>query len=181
MLIALLAPVAGAHFNPVDSLADTLAGGRERTGLRARDLPAYLPAQIVGGIASAVLANAMFTTPTAISTTDSATPATLLAEFVATAGLALLITGLTWAGRSAPVIATALGSYIGAAYWFTSSTSFANHAVTIGRIFTDTFAGIAPTSVLPFLTAQLIGAGAAIALSTALLSRPGEAHNGPLT
>ena len=140
VLILLLAPVSGAHFNPVISLADTLL--HRRTGLPTPNLVVYLPAQILGGIAGAVLANAMFATPTTISTTDRATPATFLAEIVATAGLVLLIMGLTRTGRPTPVIAIAVGAYIGAAYWFTSSTSFANPAVTIGRIFTDTFAEI---------------------------------------
>lgn len=168
VLIVLLAPVSGAHFNPVVSAADTLLGRRTGTGLPARELVVYLPAQIAGGIGGAVLANAMFATPTAISTTDRATPATFLAEIVATAGLVLLIMGLSRSGRPAPVIATAVGAYVGAAYWFTSSTSFANPAVTIGRIFTDTLAGIAPASVLPFLAAQLIGTGAAVALAIGL-------------
>lgn len=141
VLIVLLAPVSGAHFNPVVSAADALLSRRPGTGLPARELMVYLPAQVAGGIGGAVLANAMFATPTAISTTDRATPATFLAEIVATAGLVLLIMGLTRTGRPAPVIATAVGAYIGAAYWFTSSTSFANPAVTIGRIFTDTFVG----------------------------------------
>ena len=168
VLILLLAPVSGAHFNPVVSLADTLLGSRTGTGLPARELSVYLPAQLAGGIGGAILANAMFATPTAISTTDRATPATFLAEIVATAGLVLLIIGLSRTGRPAPVIATAVGAYIGAAYWFISSTSFANPAVTIGRIFTDTFAGIAPSSVLPFLGAQILGAGAAIGISLLL-------------
>ncbi len=168
VLILLLAPVSGAHFNPVVSLADTLLGRRTGTGLPARELSVYLPAQLAGGIGGAILASAMFATPTAISTTDRATPATFLAEIVATAGLVLLITGLSRTGRPAPVIATAVGAYIGAAYWFISSTSFANPAVTIGRIFTDTFAGIAPSSVLPFLGAQILGAGAAIGISLLL-------------
>lgn len=177
VLILLLAPVSGAHFNPVVSLADSLLHRRTGSGLPPRHLAVYLPAQILGGIAGAVLANAMFTTPTAISTTHRATPATFLAEIVATAGLVLLIMGLTRTGRPAPVIATAVGAYIGAAYWFTSSTSFANPAVTIGRSFTDTFAGIAPTSVLPFLAAQLIGAGTAITLTLALFPRSGTAND----
>ena len=168
VLILLLAPVSGAHFNPVVSLADTLLGRRTGTGLPARELSVYLPAQLAGGIGGAILANAMFATPTAISTTDRATPATFLAEIVATAGLVLLIIGLSRTGRPAPVIATAVGAYIGAAYWFISSTSFANPAVTIGRIFTDTFAGIAPSSALPFLGAQILGAGAAIGISLLL-------------
>ena len=168
VLILLLAPLSGAHFNPVVSLADTLLGRRTGTGLPARELSVYLPAQLAGGIGGAILAHAMFATPTAISTTDRATPATFLAEIVATAGLVLLIIGLSRTGRPAPVIATAVGAYIGAAYWFISSTSFANPAVTIGRIFTDTFAGIAPSSVLPFLGAQILGAGAAIGISLLL-------------
>ena len=86
----------------------------------------------------------------------------------ATAGLVLLIVGLTRTGRNITVIAAAVGSYIGAAYWFTSSTSFANPAVTIGRVFTDTFAGINPTSALPFIAAQLLGGGVGTALAIAL-------------
>ena len=171
VLILLLAPVSGAHFNPVVSLADAVLGRSDGTGLQARDLGVYLAAQTSGAIGGAVLANAMFAVPTTISTTERATPATFLAEIVATAGLVLLIMGLSRTGRPAPVIATAVGAYIGAAYWFTSSTSFANPAVTIGRIFTDTFAGIAPSSVLPFLAAQLIGAGIAIVLTIALFPR----------
>ena len=117
-----------------------------------------------GAIAGAVLATAMFATPTTLSTTDRATPATVLGEVVATAGLVLLIVGLTRTGRNITVIAAAVGSYIGAAYWFTSSTSFANPAVTIARMFTDTFAGIAPASVVPFILAQLVGAALGLAL-----------------
>lgn len=181
VLILLLAPVSSAHFNPVVSLADTLLGHRTRTGLPARDLAVYLPAQIVGGIAGAILANAMFDVATTISTTERAAPATFLAEIVATAGLVLLIIGLSRTGRPAPVIATAVGAYIGAAYWFTSSTSFANPAVTIGRIFTDSFAGIAPASVLPFVAAQLLGAGIALALALALFPRRQQSGNPTLT
>lgn len=180
VLILLLATVSGAHFNPVVSLTDTILGRTTRTGLPSRDLAAYLPAQTLGGIGGAVLANAMFAIPTTISTTDRATPATFLAEIIATAGLVLLIMGLTRTGRPTPVIAAAVGAYIGAAYWFTSSTSFANPAVTIGRIFTDTFAGIAPTSVLPFLAAQLLGGAMAIALTLALFPRPRQLSNDPL-
>ncbi len=122
-----------------------------------------MAAQVLGGIGGgAVLANLMFQVPTAIATTERVTAGgTLLGEVVATASLVLLITGLTRTGRSLPVIAAAVGAYIGAAYWFTSSTSFANPAVTIGRVFTDTFAGIAPASVLPFLAAQIVGAAVA--------------------
>lgn len=164
VLIVLLAPVSGAHFNPVVSLAIAALERRSPSRMPIRDLVAYIPTQIAGGIGGAMLANAMFDVPTALSTTDRATPATFLAEVVATAGLVLVITGLIRAGQSIAVIATAVGCYIGAAYWFTSSTSFANPAVTIGRVFTDTFAGIAPASVLPFLLAQLLGACVAVGL-----------------
>lgn len=177
VLILLLAPVSGAHFNPVVSLANALLGRRSGTGLPLRDLGVYLPAQIMGGFGGAILANAMFATPSAISSTDRATPATFLAEIVATAGLVLLITGLTHAGRSVPVIAAAVGSYIGAAYWFTSSTAFANPAVTIGRIFTDTFTGISPASALPFLAAQLVGAAIAIVLAPVLFAHSDAAKD----
>lgn len=171
VLILLLAPVSEAHFNPVVSLVDFALGRRDRTGLSGIALATYVVAQITGAIAGALLANAMFATPTALSTTARATPATVLAEVVATAGLVLLIVGLTRSGRSIPVIAIAIGSYIGAAYWFTSSTSFANPAVTVGRIFTDTFAGIAPTSTLPYVGAQLVGGVIGLLVSVALFPK----------
>ena len=174
VLILLLGPISGAHFNPAVSLADALLGRRTRAGLSLPLLALYISAQILGGIGGAVLANAMFAIPTAISTTERADPATVLAEVVATAGLVLLIIGLARAGRTVPVVAAAVGAYIGAAYWFTSSTSFANPAVTIGRIFTDTFAGIAPGSVLPFLGAQLVGAAAGIGLAVLLFPHATE-------
>nr|WP_183501157.1 MULTISPECIES: MIP/aquaporin family protein [Microbacterium] len=171
VLILLFAPVSEAHFNPVVSVVDFALGRSDRTGLIPSALGVYIVVQLAGGIGGAILANAMFATATAISTTDRATPATFLAETVATAGLILLIVGLSRANRTIPVIAAAVGSYIGAAYWFTSSTSFANPAVTVGRIFTDTFAGIAPTSVLPFIGAQLLGAAIGGGLSIALFRR----------
>ncbi|GAA1788400.1 MIP/aquaporin family protein [Agromyces lapidis] len=157
VLIAVLAPLSGAHFNPVVSLADWFLARRTGTpGFPARDIGPYIVAQVVGAIAGALLANAMFGVPTAISSTDRATPSTLLAEVVATAGLVFVIFALVRAGNTR-IIPAAVGAYIGAAYWFTSSTSFANPAVTIGRVFSDTFAGIAPVSVAPFLGAQLVG------------------------
>lgn len=168
VLILLFAPVSEAHFNPVVSLVDFALGRSDRTGLTPSALGVYIVAQLAGGVSGAVLANAMFATTTAISATDRATPSTFLAETVATAGLILLIVGLSRTSRTVPVIAAAVGSYIGAAYWFTSSTSFANPAVTVGRIFTDTFAGIAPTSVMPFIGAQLLGAAIGGGLSLAL-------------
>jgi glycerol uptake facilitator-like aquaporin len=174
VLILLFAPVSEAHFNPVVSLADYALGRAARTGLSGPAVGVYVVAQIGGAICGAILANAMFAAPTAVSTTDRATPATFLAEIVATAGLVLLIVGLSRTGRSIPVIATAVGSYIGAAYWFTSSTSFANPAVTIGRIFTDTFAGIAPASAPPFIGAQLIGAAIGAGVAVLLFARSAE-------
>jgi glycerol uptake facilitator-like aquaporin len=174
VLILLFAPVSEAHFNPVVSLADYALGRAARTGLSGPAVGVYVVAQIGGAICGAILANAMFAAPTAVSTTDRATPATFLAEIVATAGLVLLIVGLSRTGRSIPVIATAVGSYIGAAYWFTSSTSFANPAVTIGRIFTDTLAGIAPASALPFIGAQLIGAAIGAGVAVLLFARSAE-------
>ncbi|MHC2999771.1 channel transporter [Microbacterium sp. HJ5] len=176
VLILLFAPVSEAHFNPVVSLADVVLGRRDRTGLSQIYLAAYAGAQVAGAIGGAVLANAMFGTGTAISTTERATPATFLAEIVATAGLVLLIIGLTRAGRSVPVIAVAVGAYIGAAYWFTSSTSFANPAVTVGRIFTDTFAGIAPASALTFIAAQFTGLAVALGLAVLLFPRTHRAR-----
>lgn len=170
VLILLLAPASGAHFNPVVSLVDAVIGA-PGARLAPVQLVAYIAAQIAGGIGGAVLANAMFGVATTISTTDRASVPTVLAEVVATAGLILLIVGLVRVGRSVPIIAIAVGSYIGAAYWFTSSTSFANPAVTIGRIFTDTFAGIAPTSVLPFLLAQLVGGAIGAAIAVLLFPR----------
>ena len=174
VLILLLAPISEAHFNPIVSLVAFTFGRRDRTGLTGGATAAYVGAQVSGAIAGAVLANAMFATPTTLATTDRATPATLFGEVVATAGLVLLIVGLARTGRSIPVIAAAVGSYIGAAYWFTSSTSFANPAVTIGRIFTDTFAGINPTSALPFIAAQLLGGGVGIALTIALFPKTSQ-------
>lgn len=168
VLVLLLGPVSGAHFNPLVSAADAVLGRRSATGLSLPLLGMYSIAQITGGIGGAVLANAMFSTSTAISTTARAASGTILGEVVATAGLVLLIMGLARTGRSTPVVAIAVGAYIGSAYWFTSSTSFANPAVTVGRIFTDTFAGIAPASALLFLAAQVVGAGLGTALAALL-------------
>lgn len=163
VLIAVLAPVSGAHLNPVVTLVAGLLGRRDTAGPRLTDVAVYLAAQLAGGIGGAVLANVMFGEPTTIATTDRATGATLVAEVVATAGLVLVIFGLLRAGRDA-LVAPAVGAYIGAAYWFTSSTSFANPAVTVGRVFSDSFAGIAPGSVLPFVLAQLVGGAVGVGL-----------------
>jgi len=162
-IILMFGPVSGGHFNPVVSFADAAFGG-----LSWRDAAAYLPAQVAGCTAGAVLANLMFALPAvSISTKDRASGAHFLSEVVATAGLLLVIFSLARSGRarSAPA---AVGAYIGAAYWFTSSTSFANPAITIGRMFSDTFAGIAPSSVPSFIGAQLVGGAAAVVIIKAL-------------
>ena len=159
VLILLFGPVSGGHFNPAVSAIDWLLGRRAGTGLRPIEVAAYSSAQVLGGVAGAVLANIMYALPAAqLSQRDRATGPVLLAEVVATAGLVALIFALARTGRGA-LSAAAVGAYIGAAYWFTSSTSFANPAVTLGRAFSDTFAGIAPASVPPFILAQLVGAG----------------------
>mgnify|MGYP002651930143 CR=1 FL=1 len=171
VLIAVFQPVSGAHFNPAVTLVEAALAPRGERPKPVRVI-IFIAVQVAGCIAGAMLANAMFDLPAAAwSTTDRASGATLLAEVVATAGLVLVIVGLVRAGQSAWV-APAVGAYIGAAYWFTSSTSFANPAITIGRAFTDTFAGIAPASVLPFIAAQLVGAAVGAAVAVALFVRP---------
>jgi glycerol uptake facilitator-like aquaporin len=158
VLILLLGPVSGAHFNPAVSGADWLLGRRAESGISGGSVAAYSVAQVSGGIIGAVLANVMFDrSALEISTKDRFTTGHVVGEVVATAGLIALIFALARTGRAA-LSAAAVGAYIGAAYWFTSSTSFANPAVTVGRMFSDTFAGIAPGSVLPFIAAQIVGA-----------------------
>jgi glycerol uptake facilitator-like aquaporin len=173
VLIALFGPVSGAHFNPVVTLAEVWTGG----GVGAREAAVYLPAQTVGAIGGAALANAMFGLPVVEwSTHERSEGHLLLGEVVATAGLVLLIFGLGRTGRLA-LAPLAVASYIGAAYWFTSSTSFANPAVTAGRAFTDTFAGIAPASLPGFLAAQLAGGVVGLAL-VALVFGGGRGRRG---
>ncbi|WP_420180551.1 MIP/aquaporin family protein [Paenarthrobacter sp. TA1.8] len=173
VLILVFGPVSGAHFNPVVSLADWFLGRRSGSGLSLPDLGLYVLAQIAGAIGGSVLANAMFEVATSISTKERAAAGHLLAEVVATAGLVLLIFSLAATKRGA-LAAPAVGAYIGAAYWFTSSTSFANPAVTIGRIFSDTFAGIAPGSVPPFIAVQLLGAAVGMGLLLLLFPHAGR-------
>ncbi|MFE3323973.1 aquaporin [Streptomyces sp. NPDC059176] len=171
VLIALLGPVSGAHFNPAVTLAEWFTARRGGPGVTAREAAAYIPAQVSGAIAGAALADAMFGEPLVKwSTHDRSAGPLLLGEVVATTGLVLLIFGLARTDRLrfAPV---AVASYIGAAYWFTSSTSFANPAVTIGRAFTDTFSGIAPASVGGFIGAQLLGAAVGLGLVSLIFSR----------
>ncbi|WP_445152859.1 aquaporin [Baekduia sp. Peel2402] len=158
-VILMFGPISGAHFNPVVSLVDAAFGGISR-----RDALAYIPAQVVGCVAGAALANAMFAeAAVSIATTHRASGAHLLAEVVATVGLLLVVFSLARTGRAATAPA-AVGAYIGAAYWFTSSTSFANPAITVGRMFSDSFAGIAPASAPAYVVAQLAAGVLAIAL-----------------
>jgi glycerol uptake facilitator-like aquaporin len=151
-IILMFGPVSGAHFNPVVSFADAAFGG-----VTWRTAWAYLPVQVLGCIGGAVLANLMFSKPAVtFSTHDRATPAHFLSEIVATLGLILVIFALARSGRSRSAPG-AVAAYIGAAYFFTSSTSFANPAVTVGRMFSNTFAGIAPSSAPSFIAAQVVG------------------------
>lgn len=168
VLILLFGPVSGAHFNPAVSLSDWALGRRAGTGIGAKELVAYIAVQILGGSLGAVLANIMFDRRVFdIATKQRVTSGHLVGEVVATAGLIALIFVLART-RRAGLSAAAVGAYIGAAYWFTSSTSFANPAVTIGRMFSDTFAGIAPTSVPGFIAAQIVGALLGLALVVVL-------------
>ena len=173
-IILMFGPVSGGHFNPVVSLVDAHFGGISR-----RDAFAYIPAQIAGCITGAVVANLMFSeTAISISTHHRASPAHLFAEVIATAGLVLVIFSLARTGRLSTAPA-AVGAYIGAAYWFTSSTSFANPAISIGRIFSDTFAGIAPASVPGFVGAELLGGAVAVVALLALYPRVTPATAAP--
>jgi len=171
VLILMLGPVSGAHFNPVVTVADWFLSRRDPEGFSARHVAPYIAAQCVGAVAGALLANAMFDAGTAFSEHERASGSHLLGEVVATAGLVLLIFALVRTDRVA-LAAPAVGAYIGAAYWFTSSTSFANPAVSLGRMFSDTFAGIAPSSVPAFVLAQAAGAAIGIALVLALYPVP---------
>jgi glycerol uptake facilitator-like aquaporin len=151
-IILMFGPVSGGHFNPVVSLVDLSFGGLSR-----RDTLAYVPTQVAGCVIGAVAANGMFArSAISISTHHRASPSHMLAEAIATAGLIVVIFALARTHRTAAAPA-AVGAYIGAAYWFTSSTSFANPAITIGRMFSNTFAGIAPASAPAFIVAQAIG------------------------
>ena len=169
VLILMFGPVSGAHFNPVVTAADWLLGRRADTGISGVHVAPYMAAaQTIGAVLGAMLANAMFDLPLAeISGTDRATAGHGIGEVVATAGLIALIFLLARTGRHA-LSAAAVGVCIGAAYWFTSSTSFANPAVTVGRIFTDTFAGIAPGSVPLYIGAQIVGAAIGVGVVVSL-------------
>ena len=151
--------VSGAHFNPVVTLTDRFLGT-----ISTRDAGLYVVAQVVGGCLGAVVANLMFELPAVqFSTTDRSSPALWLSEVVATVGLLLVIQGCVRTGR-ARAVPFAVGAWIAGAYWFTSSTSFANPAVTVARTLSDTFAGIAPASAPLFIVMQLVGMAIAVAL-----------------
>lgn len=157
-LILTFGPVSGAHFNPAVSLADATQGG-----LSWRDVPVYILAQVIGAFAGAAIAHVMFSEPLfSASTHVRSGPAQLVSEFVATFGLLAVIWGCV--RRRPSVTPFAVGAYITAAYWFTSSTSFANPAVTLARAASNTFAGIRPVDAPGFIVAQLAGAAAATAL-----------------
>jgi glycerol uptake facilitator-like aquaporin len=157
VLISILGPVSGAHFNPVVSLAMCLTGR-----MRWPRLAPYIAAQVVGALVGVWLAHAMFDLSIfEVSSKSRWGTGQWIAEATATFGLLLTIFG--GLRFNAPAIPTLVGLYITAAYWFTASTSFANPAVTLARAFSNTFAGIAPASVLPFVAAQLVGLGAALA------------------
>ena len=159
-LILALGPVSGAHFNPIVTLAETVLGD-----MTARRATAYVAAQVTGACVGAVVANLMFELDAVnLSTHERSSGALWLAEAVAAFGLLLVVLGVVRSGR-ANTAGVAVGGYIAAAYWFTSSTSFANPAVTIGRSLSDTFAGIDWTSVPAFIVAQVVGGGLAIALA----------------
>jgi glycerol uptake facilitator-like aquaporin len=168
-LILAFGAVSGAHFNPVVTLADAWFGGLDR-----RDVPAYIGAQVAGAITGSIVANLMFELDAVTwSTHERSSQGLFIAEVVATIGLLLVIFAVVRSGR-ASAVPFAVGAYIGAAYFFTSSTSFANPAVTIGRAFTDTFAGIEPASVPAFIACQLVGGALAVLLVRALYPRAEE-------
>ena len=172
-IIVVFAPISGSHLNPVVTIVDCAIGRRSWS-----EAIAYIPAQVVGAIVGAIVANVMFDRA-AIETSTKVREGSNIyfAEVVATFGLVLVIFLLVRTGRameSVVVVPAAVAGYITAAYWFTSSTSFANPAVTIGRAFSDTFAGIAPASVPPFIIAQIIGAGLALAAVVFLTTQAKE-------
>jgi arsenate reductase len=162
-LILALGAVSGAHFNPVVTMADRILGGTS-----SRDAGVYVIVQVAGACLGAMVADVMFELPAVdISTHTRSSGALWLSEAVAAFGLVLVILGVVRAGRPS-VAAFGVGGYIVASYWFTSSTSFANPAVTIGRMLSDTFAGIAPASVPMFIVMQVLGALGAVALGVYL-------------
>jgi glycerol uptake facilitator-like aquaporin len=164
-IILMFGPVSGGHFNPVVSFVDAAF-----RGVSWRDAAACLPAQVAGCIVGAIGANLMFALPAVtISAKNRATPAHFLSEVIATLGLILVIFALARSGR-AQATPAAVGAYIGAAYFFTSSASFANPAITVGRMFSNTFSGIAPASAPSFIGAQIAGGALAVVVVKTLYS-----------
>jgi arsenate reductase len=171
-IILMFGAISGAHFNPIVSFVDAALGG-----MSWRDATAYLPAQVAGCMAGAVVANLMFSrAAVSISTKHRASGGHWLGEVVATLGLMLVIFALARTGRSR-LAPAAVGAYIGGAYFFASSTSFANPAIAIGRMLSDTFAGIAPSSVAVYVSAEIVGGLLAVVLIKVLYvgMTPGEA------
>lgn len=172
-LILIFGAVSGAHFNPVVTLVDRLFGT-----IGTGDAIAYMSAQVAGGCVGAVLANLMFELPAVeLSTRSRSSGALWLSEVIATVGLLLVIHGCVRTGK-ASAVPFAVAAWIGGAYWFTSSTSFANPAVTVARTLSDTFAGIAPSSAPMFVVMQVVGAGVAFALIRFLYPHRSEPHHG---
>jgi glycerol uptake facilitator-like aquaporin len=170
-LILTFGPISGAHINPAVTIADAASGG-----FAWRHVPAYIAVQVVGALAGVVVSHLMFGLPVfSISTHARSGPAQLFSEFIATFGLLAVIWGCSRTRPSA--VPFAVGAYITAAYWFTASTSFANPAVTLARAVTNTFAGIRPFDVLPFIAVELAGAVAATLLFQWLVPAPsGGSH-----
>jgi glycerol uptake facilitator-like aquaporin len=173
VLILAFIPAGGAHFNPVVTGADWLLSRGTPRGYGLGEAAAVIACQVAGAIGGAALADAMFAVPVlAVSGHHRGGGPLLLSEVVATAGLLLVIVALARTGR-AQHAAWAVGAWIGAAYWFTASTSFANPAVTIGRTLTNTYAGIAPASAPAFIAAQVVGGAIGALLAVTLY--PGRA------
>ena len=171
-LILMFGEVSGAHLNPAVTLLDRLLGTTT-----SREAGGYVAAQVAGACLGAVLANLMFELPAVtLSTTTRSSGGQWLSEVVATAALLLLIQGCVRSGRAA-VVPFAVGAWIGGAYWFTSSTSFANPAVTVARTLSDTFAGIAPSSAPMFVAMQLLGTAIAFGLVRLLYPHGPEASD----
>ena len=167
LLILVIGPISGAHLNPAVTLVNAFS--RQQP---ARESALYIAAQTAGAIGGAILANVMFDLSAfQISERDRTSVGMLVGEVVATVGLIAVI-GILSARKQTAIIPVAVAAWIGSAYFFTSSTSFANPAVTVGRMFTDTFAGIAPESVLPYIAAQLVGAAIGAAVVMAVTKTP---------
>lgn len=170
VLVVVVGPVSGAHLNPAVTLVEAWSARGTRDGGSLAAAAGYVAAQALGGLAGAVLANVMFDVPTSFATTARGGTGQLVGEVVATAGLVVVVRTLALTGRTR-LAAPAVAAWIGGAAWFTSSTSFANPAVTAARAVSDTFAGIAPVDVPPFVAAQLVGTVVGLAVVAVLHPR----------